>query len=355
VSGFFYGVIEGFYGRQWSWQTRKDYASFLLDHNFDCYIYAPKGDQFLRGQWQLPWPDDEYSKLAELAAVYRRAGLRFGVGLSPLGLFSDYSPDSRHALRAKVEQINDLGADILCILFDDMPGDFPGLAARQLDIVNDVVAVSRAGQHIVCPTYYSFDPVLEKVFGPMPDNYLYDLGRGLPEDTGLFWTGNQVISTAYSRQDIDEVATLIGRQPILWDNYPVNDGRLTSSHLHLQPYSGRPATLSKWVQGHCVNPMNQPELSKLVLMTLAELYTQGVDFDCDQALQHALATIRPAELGDMLAADIDTFQLIGRKDLDPRLLGEYIKRYSAYDHDVAKEVVDWLQGGYEFDPACLTE
>ena len=355
MSGFFCGVIEGFYGRQWSWQTRRDYASFLLAHNFDCYIYAPKGDTFLRGQWQLPWPDDEYCKLAELAAVYRRAGLRFGVGLSPLGLFSDYSPDSRHALRAKVEQINDLGADILCILFDDMPGDFPGLAARQLDIVEDVVAVSCAGQHIVCPTYYSFDPVLEKVFGSMPDNYLCDLGRGLPQDIGLFWTGSQVISKSYSRSDMDEVAALIDRRPILWDNYPVNDGRLTSSYLHLQPFSGRPAALCHWVQGHCVNPMNQPELSKLVLMTLAELYRTGVDFDSGQALRHALTTIKPAELAGMLADDIDTFQLIGLKGMEQPLVREYIERYSVYDHDAAKEVVDWLQGGYEFDPACLTE
>ncbi len=82
---------------------------------------------------------------------------------------------------------------------------------------------------------------------------------------------------------------------------------------------------------------------------------KGVDLECDQALQHALATIRPSELGDMLAADIDAFQLIGLEGMDPSLLDECISRYGAYDHAVAKEVVDWLQGGYAFDPACLTE
>lgn len=332
-----------------------DYAKFLVANGFDCYIYAPKGDRFLRSDWQLPWPDDQYLKLVELAAVYRHAGLRFGVGLSPLGLFSDYSKSSRQALKAKVSQINDLGADILCILFDDMPGDFPGLAARQLEIVEDVQAISRAGQHIVCPTYYSFDPVLENVFGPMPDNYLGDLGRGLSDDVGFFWTGNRVISNSYSESDMDTVAALIGRRPILWDNYPVNDGRLTSSHLHLQPFTGRPAALSQWTEGHCVNPMNQPELSKLVLMTLGELYRSGVDFDARAALEHALATISPAELGVLLAGDIDTFQIAGLNGLDQSVLSEYIARYRCYDHDVAKELVEWLQGGYAFDPACLTE
>jgi len=132
VNGFFYGVIEGFYGRQWSWQARSGYSEFLSAHGFDCYIYAPKGDLFLRSQWQAPWDETRHSQLINLATSYHKAGLRFGVGLSPKGLFQDYSDIARTLLRQKVEQINALGVDILCILFDDMPGDFPLLAARQL-------------------------------------------------------------------------------------------------------------------------------------------------------------------------------------------------------------------------------
>lgn len=355
MNGFFYAVIEGFYGRQWSWQARSDYAAFLSAQGFDAYIYAPKADAYLRGQWQQPWPTQLHGQLKELSDVYHQAGLRFGVGLSPQGLFEDYSPASREALRQKVEAINEVGADLLCILFDDMPGDFPQLAARQLQIVEDVMAVSAARQHIVCPTYYSFDPVLEQVFGPMPGNYLVDLGRGLAPEVDIFWTGNKVISDSYSKADIDRASSALGRTPVLWDNYPVNDGRLTSSHLHLRPYSGRPGGLRNWAKGHCVNPMNQPGLSRLPLMSLGELYGEQVVFDPVQSRRRALGTLGSPGLADALLADGDFFQDRGLSGLTRSQRDEYIARYRLFDHPLACEVVDWLEGGYEFDPACLTE
>ena len=61
-----------------------------------------------------------------------------------------------------------------------MPGDSSSLAQRQAEIVQDVQAWSDANHIIVCPTYYSFDPVLERFFGNRPDDYWEDLGRLLP-------------------------------------------------------------------------------------------------------------------------------------------------------------------------------
>ena len=66
TSGFFYGVIEGFYGHQWSWSARAHYAAFLSELGYDCYIYAPKGDPFLRSRWREDYPEDEWIKLLEL-------------------------------------------------------------------------------------------------------------------------------------------------------------------------------------------------------------------------------------------------------------------------------------------------
>jgi hyaluronoglucosaminidase len=35
---------------------------------------------------------------------------------------------------------------------------------------------------------------------------------------------------------------------------------------------------------------------------------------------------------------------------------ELIKRYSVFPQNAfCAEIIDWLNGGYEFDPACLTE
>ena len=54
------GVIEGFYGIPlWDRESRLSYPSWLRDHGFSFYIYAPKNDVFLRKQWSDDWPESE--------------------------------------------------------------------------------------------------------------------------------------------------------------------------------------------------------------------------------------------------------------------------------------------------------
>ncbi|MDR2213991.1 MAG: beta-N-acetylglucosaminidase domain-containing protein, partial [Pseudomonadales bacterium] len=47
-----FGVIEGYFGRQWNWDCRRDYAAFLRAQGFNAYVYAPKNDIYLRKAWQ---------------------------------------------------------------------------------------------------------------------------------------------------------------------------------------------------------------------------------------------------------------------------------------------------------------
>ena len=55
------GVIEGFYGRSWSWSARHEYAQFMAGENLSVYVYAPKSDVKLRHAWVEPWTDEELS------------------------------------------------------------------------------------------------------------------------------------------------------------------------------------------------------------------------------------------------------------------------------------------------------
>ncbi len=354
MAGFFRAVIEGFYGRQWSWDDRCAYAPFLAGHGFDGYIYAPKGEACFRAGWRDGIDSELFNQLSRLGESYHQAGLCWGIGLSPLGLCEQFSDANRLALKRKVEAINGLGADILCLLFDDMPGENPVLAQRQLAAVKDMLSVSQARRHIVCPTYYSFDPVLEQAFGTMPKNYLAQLGSGLPADVDVFWTGDRVISSEYTQASLERVAALIGRKPVLWDNYPVNDGRKTSSFLHLRGYRGRSHQLSEWAGGHCVNPMNQPHLSRLVLATLANVYQDGGSYSADEALQAALSDQCSPDCAEALWQDLSLFQDVGLERMNDEVLQQKRKQYQRYPDAVAAEVVAWLRGGYAFDPACLT-
>ena len=115
-STFLTGVIEGFYGRPWSFETRRAYAAFLPLLGLDTYFYCPKADPFLRKRWQEPWPGTQYAQLKLLAQLYKERSLNFGVGLSPFALYQNYGSKQRSLLQRKVEELNGLEAPLLVML-----------------------------------------------------------------------------------------------------------------------------------------------------------------------------------------------------------------------------------------------
>lgn len=349
------GVIEGFFGRSWSWQERAEYAPFLRSSGYQFYIYAPKSDPFLRRQWQQPWPDAEFQELRQLRKSYAQQGLNFGIGLSPFELYCQPDDAQLATLGARIAQINELNIDILCLLFDDMRGDLPGLAEVQADLVHLAAECSNARRIIFCPTYYSYDPVLEKVFGSRPEHYWTRLGTRLDPTIDIFWTGEKVCSLDYASAHLEEVAALLQRKPFLWDNYPVNDGAVKSKHLHLRPYGSSHTQLKGHVAGHCVNPMNQPWLSRIPLTTLPRAYQESA-YTSDRVLAEACRQICPAPLADYLMEDISLLQDVGLDSITEEEKQYLLERYQPFrQHGCASEICDWLAGIYTFDPACLTD
>jgi hyaluronoglucosaminidase len=347
------GVIEGFFGRQWSWQARHDYAGFLASIGCNSYIYAPKGDPWFRKHWHQPCPDSHLTQLVDLSARHRAAGIDFGIGLSPFELYLDFSAERRADLARKLEQINTIAPSTLCILFDDMIGDLHQLADIQAQIMDFVCAHSSADSFVMCPTYYSDDPILVRHFGAQPAHYLEDLGRLLDPAIALFWTGPQVISQQYPRAHLETVAEKIRRKPLLWDNYPVNDAKRLVGYLHLSPFTNREAQLTELCSGHLANPMNEPYLSQIPLYSLPRLYREQVS--PSEALQHALKQLCSPKLAALLTEDAGLFETQGLDQLDAGKKSTLIERYAAFrDEPVAEEIVAWLQGEYAFDPSCLT-
>ena len=261
----FSGVIEGFFGRVWGWQARHECVSFLAASGFDFYSYAPKADAFLRREWRRPIPATSAQEMTRLAAHCRDAGIAFGVGLSPFELYRDYDAAARADLRAKVRQIDSLGATLLFILFDDMRGDTPQLASLQARIMADITAWSGAARFVFCPTYYSSDPLLARVFGAPPAGYLEDIGRLLDARIDIFWTGEAVCSDCYTASHLTQVAQALRRKPFIWDNNIANDSKSRCTRLYLQPDAGRWALPRDLAAGIAINPMNQPALSRIAL------------------------------------------------------------------------------------------
>jgi len=342
------GIVEGFFGRAWSWEARLDYAPFLASHDCDTYVYAPKGDAWLRKQWHVPFPQTHLDALGALRQHYHAYKLDFGIGLSPFELYKDVSPSKRALLRAKLDQLNAIAPDTLCILFDDMMGDLQQLAATQLAIMDFVTAHSSARRFVICPTYYSYDPLLVRYFGAQPDHYLEDIGSGLDAAVGIFWTGPKVISTDYPAAHLLEVASKLRRKPLLWDNYPVNDAKRLTPFLHLKP-PNRSAELKDLTCGHLANPMNQAYLSQLPVSALAALHAgKPVSF------ADACNKLCPPALSQALQEDVEKFQTKGLDALDDASKQQLLRKYGGFEHAMAEEVCAWLRGEYAFDPACLT-
>jgi hyaluronoglucosaminidase len=337
------GLIEGFYGKPWSLDARKQTVARLAPHGYAFYLYAPKSDPFLRKRWQEHYPEDAAQALRQLSEHCRSLGVRFGVGLSPFELYWNFDREGGDALRRKVEFLDEIGIDDLAILFDDMRGDLPALAREQVDVIDFAAAHTKATRIIVAPTYYSDDPMLDRFYGQRPDGYLEALGRSLDTAIAIFWTGPEVCSREFTTGHLARVAEQLRRKPFLWDNYPVNDGPQMSQHLHLRAFTGRPGAIGGYIAGHAINPASQPTLSLIPALTLVDSYKLGEDYDYRAAFMLAAAEVLGLDLAERVASDLRQLQDTGL-DCPGERAANLRERYAAVNHPAAREIVAWLDG-----------
>lgn len=349
------GVIEGFYGQPWSWDERRDTVDFLAQNGYSLYLYAPKSDPYLRRKWREPMPADLNRELRSLAEHCHQRGVKFGVGFTPYELhFNFRDPAALLALESRIQTFNEIGVDHLSVLFDDMKGGLPGLAKVQADIVHWMRERSRAQAFSMCPTYYSWDPILEKLFEARPENYFEVLGQALDRSIDVFWTGDKICTKTYETDGLERLTQALGRKPLLWDNYPVNDGPNMCPFLHLRAFTGRPASLAGRVTGHIVNPMNQAALSRIPFLSLVESYREGGRYHPEKAFSDAATRLANEEFARMLESDLPHFQDEGFTKLPDEKKAEIQGRYREFVKDAhpwisaaSKEVTDWAMGRYQ--------
>lgn len=342
-------LIEGFFGQAWTNRQRIQAFGFLKQSGFNAYIYAPKSDVWLRERWKESHPAEEWRALRACSAAAREAGIGFGIGLSPYELHLNLDQGSKRILVDKCRRLLELEPTILALLFDDMRGDLPDLAERQIEIVHAVESiVDDDVQLMTCPSYYSDDPILDRVFGSRPNQYLERLGAGLSQSVQVFWTGPRVISKSYPSDHLESIAKKLQRKPYIWDNYPVNDGPKMCKRLHLSPFNSFGEGFQDRVSGIAVNPMNQAWLSRLPISSLATALEGGCD-----SMEQAVSRLEMGALGELLVRDAALF-LVGLEAIDSRKRAKLIAEYGQWQHPAAIEVVSWLNNETIVGPECLT-
>ena len=258
------GLIEGFYGRPWTWDERIDVARWCADRGMTHYLYAPKDDPKHRKDWRDPYDADD---MAGFARLIDSGTLDVGFAVSP-GLSIDYrDDDDRRALAAKLAPMLDAGVRWVCLALDDIPvrdglgDDQAALTAWLYEWLE-----GRAGLVLV-PTEY---------VGTRGSAYLDALAGGVPENVPIAWTGTLVVNDRITADEARARADACGgRAPFLWDNYPVNDA-IMSDRLFMGPLRGRDPGLLDVCSGYLANPMVQPRCSLLPLASIAA-YLRGED------------------------------------------------------------------------------
>lgn len=298
------GLIEGFYGPPWSWDERLDVLAMCSANGMTHYVYAPKDDPKHRSAWREPYTADE---LDGFRSLVDRSDLTIGFGISP-GLDIDPGRDAdRTALADKVDQALACGVGLVLLAFDDLPtagvdpaergSDHALLATWLRDHLGD-----RAGLALV-PTDY---------VGSEPSRYLDELAARVPQDVPIGWTGMTVVNDRISATEARaRAASLGGRLPLLWDNFPVNDAMMVD-RLFLGPLRGRDPGLAETCSGYLANAMVQPRCSKLPLASVAA-YLRGEEPDAGwisaagdrQTFAEACDGTLPVALAERFVADMD--------------------------------------------------
>ena len=275
------GIVEGFFGPLWSMAHRRRLFAFGAARGMNTYLYAPKDDPYHRKRWRLPYPAARWREMARLIRAAQKHRIDFVYGFHPgEGLcFSD--PDAIHVLLRKARRFHDAGVRTFAVLFDDIPSrlthardrrSFKGSLARaEATWLAEIGARQPSSwknvEWWICPSYYSDDALLERVFGRFEPFFLETLAEHLPATTACFWTGERVVSRRITLRHAQKIVRRIGRRPLLlWDNYPVNDLSM-AGELHIGPLQGRDPQLPDAVYAYLNNPLLQEELSFLPLAT----------------------------------------------------------------------------------------
>lgn len=293
------GVVEGFYGNQWTFEQREDLMKFSRSHNLNAYIYAPKDDIFHRNKWREPYPTEKISELQKLVEVAKSNGVRFIFAVSP-GLDLNYKGKKGDAdfnlFMQKLESMYKIGVKDFAIFFDDLKddkGNHHENGKDQAEFINKVQNELRKnhkdiGQILTVPTeYFRLDMVNGR--GKVK-SYTKDFAENLDKKIVVLYTGDGVVCDGISEESMSEVNEIFGRQVGIWWNYPVNDYSMTddgerNAKLALGAIEKLPA---ENVQAIFFNPMSQPLLSRIALSTGADYANNPANYDAEKSFDKAL-------------------------------------------------------------------
>ncbi|KAJ3585496.1 hypothetical protein NHX12_014215 [Muraenolepis orangiensis] len=113
----------------------------------------------------------------------------------------------------------------------------------------------------------------------------------------VIWTGSKVISRNLSVDGVAEVASVLQRRPLIWDNLHAND--YDSRRLFLGPFKGRETGLRGHLRGLLLNPNCEFEANYIPLHTLGSWHRTSPEhhphLPCQDPREALRAALRPGQ------------------------------------------------------------
>ncbi|XP_044521444.1 protein O-GlcNAcase isoform X2 [Gracilinanus agilis] len=278
---FLCGVVEGFYGRPWVMEQRKELFRRLQKWELNTYLYAPKDDYKHRMFWREMYSVEEAEQLMTLISAAQEYEIEFIYAISP-GLDITFSnPKEVSTLKRKLDQVSQFGCRSFALLFDDIDHNmcaadkevFSSFAHAQVSITNEIYQyLGEPETFLFCPTEYCGTFCYPNV---SQSPYLRTVGEKLLPGIDVLWTGPKVVSKDIPVESIEEVSKIIKRAPVIWDNIHAND--YDQKRLFLGPYKGRSTELIPRLKGVLTNPNCEFEANYVAIHTLATWYKSNMN------------------------------------------------------------------------------
>lgn len=275
------GIIEGFYGIPWTQDNRLDMLDFMKNHKMNTYFYAPKDDVYHRKLWREPYPENDQDRIIELIQKSQSNHIDFVYCLSPGNDIDLTNTEDIKILSKKLLSVHSQGVDSFAILFDDINYDLndtekrafktPGIAHSILanKVYDEIKKETEHFKLYICPTEY---------FQNWDTPYRQDMNKTLYKDIDVFFTGYNTIAKEITEEDYELVYQSFGHKLAVWDNYPTND--VNKDRLFLGPLLNRVKDLNnQFVSTYVSNPMNQWQLSKIALKTMASYMWDSISYN----------------------------------------------------------------------------
>ena len=303
------GIIEGYYGVPYSAEVTKDLFRFMARYKMNTYMYGAKSDPYHSRYWGDPYPtsisaDQErigylnQDMMRDITKVANESKVNFIWAIHPGKAFANAEdPQVLDKIMAKFESMHELGVRQFGVFVDDVgvPSDpaimklcADNLNALQQRIDDKWNKKGAAATDTVKPLHYVPQLYAHGWVSQERAREFFESLSGTTSKINIYITGRDVWSVP-NNVDLATVKSWLGRDVSWWWNYPCNDQDPTKlfvmdtySNFRDETHIDNLSRLEKRLTGLgtlIINPMQQGELSKIALFSVADYSWNNAGFD----------------------------------------------------------------------------